>query len=339
MSQNRIVQHFNRILSLFSCVALVLTCFAGCGSDDAGGSSSSPSALSSHVGGAGRASSAVSAAASKAAPSPDKPEPSPKAPEATPVPLRAVWRTDGGVYSDPSAENELLFLAAGEEVSLEKTDDPMWYTTTQFSGFTGYLYAENLYRLDQDGTVSSKSLWEEYQQQKFEELRTLLPEGKYWNHMWQDIPYGEETPFLVSDTPCEHSVYGELYCNFYNGATERLFYADTLCQCLGFASLLSDQIFGTDAPLHVFHDSDLLRVGDHIRLHEYEHSMTVLAMDDEFITLAEANQDYEDCLISWTRQISWYELEDLSWDSEYISRYPLCPDGDGGFTAWEDDGY
>ena len=59
--------------------------------------------------------------------------------------------------------------------------------------------------------------------------------------------------------------------------------------------------------------------------------MTVVEKSEDGVTVAEVNENYEDCLISWTRQISYYELEELAWDSEYISRYPFYPDGEDGF--------
>ncbi len=316
-------------------LAFLLFCLSGCGTDEAVNVPSSSKSEESHVsGGAGRSAapsqgsiaSTVSAESEKAVSEADEKPPA----------LRASLGIGASLFAEPLPENAVLYLEAGTVVFLSETTDPLWYSTVTENGASGYLYAENLYRVEEDGSISSESLFRETAERKFAELQELLPDGKYWNHMWQDLPYGAETPFLISDTPCEHSVYGELYCNFYNGKTEELFYNDTLCQCLGFASLLSDQLFGRDAPLHVFYDIDSLRIGDHIRLHEYEHSMTVLEKSEDFITVAEVNEDYEDCLISWTRQISYYELEDLAWDSEYISRYPLCPDGEGGFISWEE---
>ncbi len=313
-------------------LSFLLLSLSGCGTEEASKMSSSgntESQVSSNIESA--ASSAV-----KSTPSLVPTEESAAKSAATPSLPVASLRNGASFYAKPSPEEPFSYLEPGILISFSETKDPLWCSCTLENGSTGYLYAEALYRIHEDGTASSKNLFQETSERKLAELRERLPEGKYWNHMWQDIPYGEETPFLISDTPCEHSVYGELYCNFYNGKTEELFYNNTLCQCLGFASLLSDQLFGRDASLHVFYDIDLLRVGDHIRLHEYEHSMTVVEKSEDGVTVAEVNENYEDCLISWTRQISYYELEELAWDSEYISRYPFYPDGEDGFIPWEE---
>jgi len=257
--------------------------------------------------------------------------------EVNSVLLKAQTLAAVPIYGELAPGEPIAQTEAGQVFVLTETSDPLWYSISLENGAIGYLYGENLFKIDEDGTVSSKSIFLETAAEKLASLKEQLPEGKYWNHMDQDLPYGEETPFSVTDTPCEHSVYGELYCNFYNGATESFFPYDTLCQCLGFASFLSDQLFGTEAPLHLFYDYSLLRVGDHIRLGEYEHSMTVIEKTDEYITVGEVNEDYEDCLISWSRQLTYYELDELSWDSEYISRYPLYMDEDGSFVPWEDD--
>lgn len=251
-------------------------------------------------------------------------------------PLEAQTPNSVPVYANPAPGEILVWTEAGQTFQLEGTSDPLWYSTVLDSGATGYLYGESLFRVDPDGTVSGASLFLEAAEEKLATLKAQLPEGMYWNHMYDDsISYGEETPWYVTDIPCEHSIYGESYCNFYNGATEEIFPYSTLCECLGFASFLSDQLFGEEAPLHLFYDYSLLRVGDHIRLDEYEHSMTVVEVSEDSITIGEVNQDYEDCLISWSRQLSWYELDDLAWDSEYISRYPLSPAGDGTYVPWD----
>lgn len=316
---------------LFS--TLVFSAISGCGAKDSSNSSSSVISAEHHSsGGAGR----VVSSAQNSTPSPTPTEKESSQSEVEIPGLRAILKNGASLYAAPSPDDVILYLDAGTFVSLTETKDPLWYSAQQENGMTGYLYAEELYRIEEDGNTASKNMFQETANKKLAELQERLPEGKYWNHMWQDIPYGEETPFLISDTPCEHSVYGELYCNFYNGKTEEIFYSNTLCQCLGFASLLSDQLFGFDAPLHVFYDIDLLRVGDHIRLHEYEHSMTVVGKYEDGIIVGEANENYEDCLISWTRQISYWELEELAWDSEYISRYPMYLDEDGAFIPWEE---
>ncbi len=240
------------------------------------------------------------------------------------------------LYEQPNVDTPLVPVESNQTLTVSPTDDPMWYATVLQDGTEGYLYGECLFRATGDGSVASVSLFASYAAGTFAALQEEFPEGKYWNHMDRDdVPYGAETPYSVTDIPCDNYENGEYYCNFYNGKTAELFPYDTLCQCLGFASFLSDQVFGYDAPLHVFYDTDLLRVGDHIRLDEWEHSLTVVALSDEGVTVGEVNANYSDCQISWSRVLSWYELEELEWDSEYISRYPMRPNGEGGFTQWD----
>lgn len=238
------------------------------------------------------------------------------------------------VYSSPAPGDALTALEAGTEVEVGKTDHSLWYSVTLENGTEGFLYGELLGAVKEDGTVGD-TLFQESFQDTLEILKAMLPDGKYWNHMGLELPWGRETPFLYTDTPCEHLRYGEGYCNFYNGTSAEYFSQTTLNQCLGFASLLSDRFFGTEAPLHTFRNPSLLRVGDHIRLREYEHSMIVVEMTSEYIVLAEVNRDYEHCLISWSRQMTYSEVQGLVWDSQYISRYPMRKNSDGSFSVWE----
>lgn len=239
------------------------------------------------------------------------------------------------VYAQAEPSEIIFYVETGEQLTYTETDDPMWYEITAEGG-TGYVYGEYLFAIDENGEADDDSLTAQALEEKLDFLREKLPEGKYWNHAGQELKWGEESPFIVTDTPCNHNVSGSAYCNFYNGATLSEFSYSALCQCLGFASLLSDQLFGRDAPLHTFYDPALLRVGDHIRLDEYEHSMTVTEITDEYITIAEANENYQDCKISWSRRLTFDELRALNWDCEFISRYPLCPTEGGGFAPWPD---
>lgn len=128
--------------------------------------------------------------------------------------------------------------------------------------------------------------------------------------------------FTVTDIPCDHDLYWDTYCNSYTGGIQELFpQFEPMEQCLGFAALLSDLVFGEDAPVSTFTDYIQLRVGDHIRLELTEHSMTVLTVAEEGITVVECNRDYEHCRISWDRFLSWEELAAYSYEMECITRY------------------
>ena len=146
-----------------------------------------------------------------------------------------------------------------------------------------------------------------------ESLRDTFPEGAYWNHVGVE----DWDEFTVTDSPCQHDLYWDAYCNTYTGGTQ----FEPMEQCLGFAALLSDLVFGEDAPVSTFTDYTQLRVGDNIRLELTEHSMVVLTVDGEGITVVECNSDYEHCRISWDRFLSWDDLAATSYEMECITRY------------------
>ncbi len=154
---------------------------------------------------------------------------------------------------------------------------------------------------------------------KLSELQKSFPQGAYWNHA-----EGEgDDPFATTHTPCEHAVFGDAYCHHYEGATQEFFPCyKPLSQCLAFASFLSDQLFGEDAPISVHRSFSRLKPGDHIRLTGEEHSMIVVEKDSDSVTVAEVNSDYEHCQISWDRTVSREELEALGEEVEYLTRYP-----------------
>ena len=157
--------------------------------------------------------------------------------------------------------------------------------------------------------VSSGNLAEQGVQTRLELLEDYFPNGMYWNHVGVDTSEmtADEIAMCVTDTPCNHSVYGYGNCNIYNGLMDDFFpqYGDEM-QCLGYASIISDLLFGYDAPVTEFYDIDELRIGDHIRMGWYEHSMIVtdIDWDTDTITVTEVNADYENCQISWGRQMS-----------------------------------
>lgn len=151
-----------------------------------------------------------------------------------------------------------------------------------------------------------------------ESLRDTFPEGSYWNHVGVE----DWDEFTVTDSPCQHDLYWDAYCNTYTGGIQELFpQFEPMEQCLGFAALLSDLVFGEDAPVSTFADYTQLRVGDNIRLELTEHSMVVLTVDGEGITVVECNSDYEHCRISWDRFLSWDDLAATSYEMECIARY------------------
>lgn len=160
---------------------------------------------------------------------------------------------------------------------------------------------------------------EEAAAQKLEALREAFPHGAYWNHVGLE-DWDERT---VTQTPCDHQRFGYVYCNSHQGALQALFPDDDpMIQCLGFAALLSDLVFGEEAPVTAFTDYTQLRVGDHIRLLYTEHSMTVLTVGEAGVTVVECNTDYEHCQIQWDRLLTWEELAAHAYEMECTTRYP-----------------
>ena len=127
----------------------------------------------------------------------------------------------------------------------------------------------------------------------------------------------------VTDTPCQHDVYWDTYCNEYTGGIQELFpQFEPMEQCLGFAALLSDLVFGEDAPVSHLHR--LLPAacgrqhpfGTFRTLHGGAHRGKTTG-----ITVVECNSDYEHCRISWDRFLSWEDLDAYSYELECITRY------------------
>ena len=90
-------------------------------------------------------------------------------------------------------------------------------------------------------------------------------------------------------------------------------------QCLGFASMLGDAVFGTDTEVYLYEGFENIRPGDQIRLVALEHSVFVIGKADDYVVVAECNADYQTCKITWGRKITKAELERTS--VLYISRY------------------
>lgn len=161
---------------------------------------------------------------------------------------------------------------------------------------------------------------------ELEQLAAYFEDGRYWNHYGMDASSmnDREQALCITDQACAHSENGYDYCNTYNGAISDYFpQYDYDTQCLGYAALISDLLFGTDAPVTEFYDFDSLRIGDHIRLVENEHSMIVTDIDwsTDTITVTEVNADYENCRISWGRTITRDELYSMEGEAIFHTRY------------------
>lgn len=250
---------------------------------------------------------------------------SPTSSAAFPVLSRAVTNRETLLYSTPGDGSIVKTLAQGEQISITASSLALWFQVTTADSTSGYVYSEHLSLMNADNTVSAQNAADEYIAEKVAALRSKFPEGTYWN----DIGQQTDSPYSVTTTPCEHSIYGEEYCNVYNGVMLDCFHQyGYLCQCLGFASLMSDVIFGEQAPIYFYYSFDDVHVGDHLRLNINEHSMVVVAKEGDALTVAECNANYEDCLISWSREFTRDDFDSYGGDMFVISRYPM----------WNDDG-
>lgn len=148
-------------------------------------------------------------------------------------------------------------------------------------------------------------------EEKLELLRELFPNKKYWNSVGIDLSglSQEWAATITTDWPCDHSYNGCRFCHQYNGATLKLFDPEINIQCLGFASMISDFLFGKDAPISILENPKELRPGDHIRNVDLQHSMVVTAVFSDSLRVVQCNSDYDNCQILWDEKLSFEDLE------------------------------
>lgn len=166
-------------------------------------------------------------------------------------------------------------------------------------------------------------------------LREVFPNGKYWNHNGLALGADEltapvdsaqlgmdagdidlSTALMITGQPCAHST-GINTCNVYAGALRAYYPEYNGTQCFGYASLLSDLLFGVDAPITVFKELDQLRVGDIINYPNRMHTMVVTACspEDSTVLVTQVNGDYETCRIDWDVPV---QLETVAEGGDYV---------------------
>ena len=224
--------------------------------------------------------------------------------------------------SNTQSNNDVIYINLNEKENNITTNDMLEQIAEQagLQEFVEIQSSENQY------IIASESNLDEYPEnwindfnRKIILLQNIFPDGKYWNHMGQDASNPEETNniFSVTDIPCNHYQNGEAFCNAHYGKSDELYpYKATCSQCRGFASLLSDLIFGEDAPVRYFEDYDELRVGDQARIDGDYHSVFIIDKTDEYVIVAECNSDLQTCQIQWGRKILRENM--AGW---YISRW------------------
>ena len=202
-----------------------------------------------------------------------------------------------------SADGPFLYESVNETVGLTQDGAQVWKT----------------YLLGREADPAPSVL------ARLEELKEQFPAGKYWNHRGVEVAEDQEVWQIVTDNPCTHRPgVREPWENTYYGVTSEILLkpGEAGIQCLGFASMISDQIFGADAPIRTFQTFDDLRVGDQIRLTGKGHSMVVIEKGEDSITVAEVNADYTTCVIAWGRVISKSTMEGYGDKVLYMTRYP-----------------
>ena len=138
-------------------------------------------------------------------------------------------------------------------------------------------------------------------------LRTRFPQGKYWNHS----PGTTSEPTSVRTIPCTHHTpcdtgSGSCGCNYF----------DAGIQCVGYARYIGKQLYGssvrtawTQLPTNTESEKvgymSLIKPGDYIRYRngKYYHSVLVIAVSPDTITVTDANSDGH-CIINWNKAIS-----------------------------------
>ena len=313
---------------------LVLLLLSGCG----GSPDPDPPAVSSDGSGAvvSAAASSETADASASGSVPDEEPPEPvRVPAAPPVEFKtANTYSEANVRSGPGTEYPVVGkVKAGAYMYVLSDPENDWTAIRRSDGIRGYIDSSllnvrtTLIQPPPPEIAEPISEEEAYDRLMYEQ-ENFFPDGSYWNDGGEGIPFDSATNNLdlaVSQRACNHGA-GRYDCNKHFGIASVPVELTHSGQCLGFASLLSDRVFGASAPIVVHTDWDRLKVGDAIRLTTYRHSMIVLTKSEDAITIAECNADFNTCRISWGRTITREELE--SRDRIYITRYPE-PESDG----------
>lgn len=157
-------------------------------------------------------------------------------------------------------------------------------------------------------------------EEKLTYLKSVYEEGKYFNSSGVNVVglSQEWSVSVTTDIPCNHSENGYRYCQTYLGLTSQMFDGKTNIQCLAFASVISDFLFGKETPIVKLSSFEQLKAGDHIRLVKSQHSLIVLEVKEDSVTALECNSDYESCKIAWGRTVTKADIEKE--EHMYLSR-------------------
>lgn len=133
---------------------------------------------------------------------------------------------------------------------------------------------------------------------KLKKLKKKYPDGRYWNHVGKNVKDNQDVTKITTKYPCNHDGSQDgisSTCNYYHGKDNVIGY-----QCWGYASLLSDKLFG-NAKIKAHHSFSKAKVGDHVRYSG--HSVLIIAKHKDYIEVTECNIG-NTCIIKWGRKIS-----------------------------------
>ena len=141
----------------------------------------------------------------------------------------------------------------------------------------------------------------------FDDLREMFPADRYWNHMGMDT----NDPKCTTDIPCDHSTYGEKYCN-------KSYQYDS--QCYGYAQELGLLMYGTRFRYwECDNNTDNLKAGDVITYGYVGqfggHTVMVTDVKDDIVY-------YTDCNTGGTCRISWNGRRSKSFFSSQFIEEP-----------------
>lgn len=137
-------------------------------------------------------------------------------------------------------------------------------------------------------------------QEKLNALRSKYPEGYYWNAHTPSEKYP-----AVTETPCSDHSAGK--------------YSMCIGQCWCFADLISDEVFGEDAPVTYDITAETMKIGDHIRTSHHSVIITDLIKEGDVIGYDFYN---EENITSFSDRVivvhcNWYGTCNIMWDYDY----------------------
>lgn len=248
--------------------------------------------------------------------------------------------TAAAVHQSPDPDSAVLArLPANTFVNILTQEMDGFSLILLQNGKMGYISEDDLhFQYEQPALVRTiptfptvGAVTEEEAAERLQQLSAYFQHGLYWNCVGTGQPKSKDNLFLLTENPCNHPSRGYSCCNIYTGALCKASSGYSMAtQCFGYANLLSDLVFGTEAPVYTHGDFDRIRVGDHIRLVLWDHSMVVTEVcKDEngktYFYATDVNADYNNCMIQWGRKFTQSDLRRLGDYIRVQTRYPSEP--------------